>query len=216
MDRNERYKETLATWNRIAMLYQDKFMDLDLYNDTYDAFCARISKKAPEVLEIGCGPGNITRYLLARRPDLRIEATDASPDMVALARQNNPSAQCRVLDARAIGALHKKYDAIVCGFCIPYLSPGDAAKMIRDGASLLAREGLFYLSFVEGDPGDSGYQAGSSGDRTYFYYHDPELIRGALAENHFTIAASFRKDYLKSDGTTEVHTIILAQKQERP
>ena len=51
------YKETFETWNKIAVLYQDKFMDLDLYDDTYDAFCEQIAKINPTILEIGCGHG---------------------------------------------------------------------------------------------------------------------------------------------------------------
>ena len=33
---DNRYTETFETWNKVAALYQDKFMDLDLYNDTYE------------------------------------------------------------------------------------------------------------------------------------------------------------------------------------
>lgn len=40
-------------------------MDLDLYNDTYDAFCQAVYKPGARIFEIGCGPGNITRYVLA-------------------------------------------------------------------------------------------------------------------------------------------------------
>mgnify|MGYP003149785561 CR=1 FL=1 len=32
----DRYKETFETWNKIASIYQDKFMNMDLYNETYD------------------------------------------------------------------------------------------------------------------------------------------------------------------------------------
>lgn len=31
----DRYTETFETWNKVASLYQDRFMDLDLCNDTY-------------------------------------------------------------------------------------------------------------------------------------------------------------------------------------
>lgn len=33
------YQETLKTWHKPASLYQDRFMDLDLYNETYDFVC---------------------------------------------------------------------------------------------------------------------------------------------------------------------------------
>ena len=62
----DKYRETFETWNKVAQLYEDKFMDLDLYNDTYDQFCELLLKKNASILEIGCGPGNITKYLLSK------------------------------------------------------------------------------------------------------------------------------------------------------
>lgn len=65
----DKYEETFETWNNIASIYQDKFMKLDLYNDSYDYICTSISKQGANLLEIGCGPGNITKYLLSKRAD---------------------------------------------------------------------------------------------------------------------------------------------------
>lgn len=41
----DRYKETFETWNKVAIRYQEKFMDLDLYNESYDLICNSIQKK---------------------------------------------------------------------------------------------------------------------------------------------------------------------------
>jgi 16S rRNA A1518/A1519 N6-dimethyltransferase RsmA/KsgA/DIM1 with predicted DNA glycosylase/AP lyase activity len=68
----DRYKETFDTWNNIASIYQDKFMDLDVYNDTYDHICNAVTKPKAKLLDIGGGPGNITKYLLSKRPDFDI------------------------------------------------------------------------------------------------------------------------------------------------
>ncbi len=35
----DQYRQTAQTWDKLAQAYQDKFMDLDLYDHTYDAFC---------------------------------------------------------------------------------------------------------------------------------------------------------------------------------
>ncbi|MBD3580922.1 hypothetical protein [Flavobacterium selenitireducens] len=53
-------KTALDTFEYNALLYQTKYMDLDLYDDTYDAFLAELPHGA-KLLELGCGPGNITR-----------------------------------------------------------------------------------------------------------------------------------------------------------
>jgi len=49
------YKETFETWNKVAKLYEDKFMHIDLFNDTYHRFCELLGKANSSVLEIGCG-----------------------------------------------------------------------------------------------------------------------------------------------------------------
>ena len=63
----DHYKETFETWNKLASRYQEKFMDLDLYNETYDFICDSIIRPNAKILDIGCGPGNVTKYLLSKR-----------------------------------------------------------------------------------------------------------------------------------------------------
>jgi 2-polyprenyl-3-methyl-5-hydroxy-6-metoxy-1,4-benzoquinol methylase len=209
----DRYKETFDTWNKMASLYQDKFMDLDIYNDTYDFICNSIRKVNAKILEIGCGPGNITKYLLKKRPDFDIFGIDIAPSMIELAKINNPTAAFSVMDSRRINELKSKYNAIVCGFCLPYLSEADCEKLIADSFNLLEEDGLIYLSFVEGDPAKSGFQTGSSGDRSYFYFHQLETIKAHLIENSFGEIAITKLDYKRSESQKEQHTIITAKKR---
>ena len=207
----DKYTETFETWDKVAKLYQDLFMDLNLYDDTYDLFCKRVSKINANIFEIGCGPGNITKYLLSKRPDFIVEAIDISPNMIELAKANNPSANCLVMDSRNIDYITAKFDAVIIGFCIPYLSESDVSKLVEDCSNLLEVGGILYLSFVEGDSSDSGFQTGSSGDRAYFYYHNLEVLKTVLQENNFMIHDLIYKPYMKRDGSEEVHTILIAE-----
>lgn len=209
----DRYKETFETWNKIALLYQDKFMDIDLYNETYDFICNSLTKTKAKILEIGCGPGNITKYLLSKRPDFDIYGIDIAPNMIELAQRNNPTASFAIMDSRLISELETKYDGIVCGFCLPYLSKTDSTKFISDCYKLLEDDGLIYISFVEGDPIKSGFQVGSSGDRSYFYFHTLDELTNQLSKNKFNELKIFKVEYKKSDGVTDVHTIITAKKK---
>ena len=208
-----RYKETFETWNKIASLYQDKFMDLNLYNDTYDFICSSIEKDKAKVLEIGCGPGNITKYLLSKRPDFDIYGIDIAPNMVELAKKNNPSASFAIMDSRQIDEINTKFDGIVCGFCLPYLSQRDTQKLIKDCYNLLNENGLIYLSFVEGDPIKSNFQVGSSGDRMYFYFHSLEELTEQLLKNNFEQINVFKVNYQKKENEMEIHTILTANKK---
>ncbi len=145
----DRYKETFDTWNNIASIYQDKFMELGLYNDTYNYICNSIEKPKAKLLEIGCGPGNITKYLLSKRPEFDIFGIDIAPKMIELAKMNNPKAHFAVMDSRQINKLETKYDGIIAGFCLPYLSLIESNELISNAYNLLNDNGLIYLSFVE-------------------------------------------------------------------
>ena len=210
----DRYKETFETWNKVASLYQDKFMDLDLYNDTYDFICNSITRDNAKILEIGCGPGNITKYLLSERPDFDIFGIDIAPNMIELAKKNNPSVSFAIMDSRQIDEIKTKYDGIVCGFCLPYLSQKDSRKLITDCYNLLNENGLIYISFVEGDPSKSGFQITSSGDRSYFYYHNLSDLNTKLIESNFDELNIFKVEYNKSESEIDIHTILTARKND--
>ncbi len=207
----DRYKETFDSWNKVAQLYHDKFMNLDLYNESYDTFCDAVTTENPLVLELGCGPGNITRYLLSKRPDFRIEAIDVAPNMIQLAQQNISDADFKVMDVREIHTIQKQFNAIIGGFCIPYLSETDVSKLVADCNRLLVHGGILYLSFVAGDYNDSGYQKGSSGDRTYCYFHGLESIRKTLEKQEFTVKNLMTVKYPRKE-IIEIHTMIISAK----
>lgn len=205
-------KETFETWNNIATLYEEKFMHLNIYNASYDYICKAIDKPNAKLLDVGCGPGNITHYLLSKRPDFVIHGIDIAPNMITLARKNNPRATFEVMDTRAIRQHDEKQDAIIVGFCLPYLSVEESKKFIADASYLLHEGGLLYLSFVEGDPSLSDFKTGSGG-RVYFHYHLLEEIKNQLKQAHFTPCETWHIEYKTSDTGFDVHTILIAKKK---
>jgi ubiquinone/menaquinone biosynthesis C-methylase UbiE len=206
------YEETIATWNKIAPIYEDKFMKLAYYDETYDAFCASLASENAQILEIGCGPGNITQKVVQLKPKVQILATDVSPNMVEIAKKNNPTAEIKVLDARNISKLTTRFDGIIIGFCIPYLNESDCKKLLFDCANLLENKGILYVSFVAGDPEKSGFKTGSSGDRAYFYYHKLEFIKSLLLSNGFNLVNFWEIFYPINPSESEVHTVLLLRK----
>jgi trans-aconitate methyltransferase len=209
----DNYKNTFETWNKLAHNYQGKFMDFDLYDDTYNLFCEWIEKPNAKIFEIGCGPGNITRYLLNKQPDFKITATDVAPNMVAVAQANNPAAKCSVLDVRELNTVKEKYDAVICGFCMPYLSKDDCLKLITDAANILNSGGVLYFSAIEDAYSKSTYETSSDGQHTMFvYYHEEAYLQEALKAANFENVIVKRKHYQKANGTTETHIIFIAKK----
>ena len=210
-----RLNETIDTYNKAAERYQDKFMEMDLYNDTFDNFCNLIQKVNAEIFEIATGPGNVTKYLISKRPDFKIFGIDLAPNMIELAKKNNPDSEFIVMDCKDISTIDRKFDAIMCGFCMPYLSKEESAKLIADSSGLLSTNGLLYFSTMEDDYNKSGFETTSfSGqDRVYIYYHQAEYLSDCLTQNGFEIIDLQRKDYPEPDGTFLTDMIIIAKKQ---
>jgi len=206
----DKTKVAVEVFNKRANLYQEKFMDVSLYNDTFDLFCDKITKENASILELACGPGNITKYLLNKRPDLKISGIDLAPNMLELAKINNPAAEFKLMDCRDIGTINKKYDAIMCGFCLPYLSKEGAVKLIGDASKILESKGLIYISTMEDDYHKSGIRRGSYGDEIYIHFHQADYLADALIENNFKLIEIQRKDFLNPDGTTTIDLILIA------
>lgn len=208
MDKN---KETFDTWDKIALAYQDKFMDLKIYDETYDQICEQISTKNAKLLDIGCGPGNITKYILSQRSDFKILGIDIAPNMIELAKKNNPNAEFRVMDCREIGQLEEKYEGIIAGFCLPYLNDEEVKIFLKDAHHLLHKNGFLYFSFVEGSPDQSGFKKGTAG-RVYFHFHLLNDIKSLLTKRGFKEINVKKIPFDRSQNVIELHTILTTKK----
>jgi ubiquinone/menaquinone biosynthesis C-methylase UbiE len=208
----DKTKIAVDIFDKCATLYQDKFMDVSLYHDTFDLFCREIKKENPAILELACGPGNITKYLLQQRSDFKVLATDLAPNMIALAQENNPTASFQLLDQKSISSLNKTFDGIMCGFGLPYLSKEEAIQLLKDSYTILNNDGVFYLSTMEDDYSKSDWQKGSTGDTIFMHYHQEDYLVEALKNVGFKIIETQRKVYSAADGNPITDLILIAKK----
>lgn len=209
MDHN---KNAVEIFNKLAGGYQEKYMNVDLYTDSFHFLCDTISKEHPEILELACGPGNITKFVLNIRPDFKILGTDLSSNMVELAKLNNPSAEFKVMDSRKISQLKQSFDAVICGFLLPYLSKEESIQLIHDSASALNENGLLYISTMEDAYSKSGYTTGSSGDSIFMHYHQADYLTEALKSSGLNVLKTERIEIKNDNGSVTVDLILIAKK----
>ncbi|MFN0176009.1 MAG: class I SAM-dependent DNA methyltransferase [Saprospiraceae bacterium] len=207
-------KTAKEIFNQHATDYQNKFMNVDLYQHSFDLFCNNIPQENADILEIACGPGNITKYLLKKRPDFKILGIDLAPNMIELARINNPEAEFEVMDCREIALLPNTYDAIMCGFCLPYLSKEESIKLITDATLRLKSDGVLYISTMEDDYSKSGIQTNSHGDQVYMYFHQADYLIKALKENGCKIIDLIRQDYPTQGEVKTTDLLLVATKNK--
>ena len=201
-----------SAFDKVADRYREKFMGLTLYDDGYREFCELLPPGRARVLDAACGPGNVSRYLIAQRPELDLLGIDLAPRMVELARESVPSARFQVHDCRYLAALQMRFDGIICAFGLPYLSHHEVVAFIAGADRALEPQGVLYLSTMLGNSEDSGLERCSSGDEVYVTYHDEKQVLGSLRKCGFGILKQKRmpSPSIAAKATTDL--IVVAKK----
>ena len=172
----ETTSSTVALFDKYAKDYAEKFMDVSQYNEPLDEFCNQLPPNSG-IVELRCGPGNLTRHVSNKRADFTIHATDLSVNMLELAKLNCPGASVQMMDFRDLHKIKDKFQGIMAGFCVPYLNFEDTLKLIHDASKLLQPGGLLYLSAIQGEYADSKKQVNSKGDEVMMYFHEEKYLR---------------------------------------
>ena len=196
----DKYQQTIDTFNHVAEQYWNKFKNFKPYEQTYDWFLNQLPQGDTDLLEIACGPGNVSCYLLEKNNKINLTGIDVAPNMIQLAKEHNPNGEYSVLDCRDIKSLNRYFDAIMCGFCLPYISWADSQKLINDMASILQPNGLLYLSTTKGSKSEEGYKGSkSSSGSVYVHYHDSDEILNCLRNNNFKIIEQKSVTHIHND-----------------
>lgn len=210
----EPFEISVKRFDEFAEEYATRFSDIDSYKSSIDKFCDLIISDRPKILELACGPGNVTRYVKNRLPECEYVAIDLAPKMIEIGKQQVKGVDFWVMDVRDISTFDTKFDAIMCSFCLPFLSGTDACTLIADCSEKLVKNGVIYISTMEGDASRAGFETTSfSGNsKVYFNYHMQKDLETALLGNGFIIDQIKRQDYYESNGSVTIDLIFIGIK----
>ena len=210
----DHFELSVQRFDEFAEEFGRQFVSVEAYSDSLDRFCTLIKSDDAKILELGCGPGNVTRFLKTRFPESQILAIDLAPKMIEVARKELSGIDFQVMDVRNISSISGKFDAILCSFCLPFLSKSDAARLISDSADLLHSGGVLYLSTMEGDENKAGFETtGFSGNaEIYFNYHLQNDLETAFIQSGFSIDRLKLQDYHEPNGSVTTDMIFIAVK----
>jgi SAM-dependent methyltransferase len=95
------------------------------------------------VLDVGCGPGGLTRELVARAGAEHVAAIDPAPQFAAACRERNPGVDVRVGVAEALPWADAEFDAALSSLVIGFMRDADAgvremARVTRPGGVVAA------------------------------------------------------------------------------
>ncbi len=201
-------------FNKYAERYEQQYMNVAMYHESFDVLCNEVIENNATVLDVGCGPGNATKYLLNKRSDFTVTGIDLAPKMITLAKKNNPTATFKVFDGIQIKALNTTFNAILAAFFLPYLNKSQTLNFIKNSADIIKTKGMLYLSTMEGKNSDSSLQSSShnKADTIFINYHEAAYIKKSLQQNGFKLIYEDRKKYTHKNGTPTTDLILIAKK----
>jgi len=203
-------KNTIISYNIAALDYENTIAKLDNYNETYNYFCKSI-KPNDTILDLACGPANISCNIINQLPNVQITGIDLSEKMIEVAKQKIPSGNFFVNDIIHFKS-DKPFDAIILGFALPYLNKIEIEELFKNINHNIVHNGKLYLSFMAGSK--EGFEVPSFNQTVelYIYYHEKTEIQSILDRNQFIIQKEWELDYIEIDGSITKDIVLIAQK----
>ncbi len=137
-------------YNRVAGQYVEHiFNELEhkpIDRQLLDRFAGSIIGLA---CDLGCGPGQIARYLRERGAD--VCGIDLSSKMVEQARRLNPGIEFTQGNMLSLDVADERYGGIAAFYSIIHIPRDEVVAALSEMKRVLRREGLLLLSFHVGD-----------------------------------------------------------------
>jgi len=191
--------------------YADKcfyeLYDKPLDKKLYDLFFERVVNKGL-VIEIGCGPGEISNYLKLKGLD--IIGLDLSDKMIEIAKQLNPFIDFRVGDVFDLEFKDKSISGIVAPYLIVNFKMDDIHKAFSEIHRVLIDNGQLLISFHSGQKELEITDFFVKGNTIPYTYFDSDVIKDKLLETGFKIIEYINR--MPYEGEVTTRTYIFAEK----
>jgi SAM-dependent methyltransferase len=141
-----------ASYDLIADEYVNRIYD-ELRHKPFDRhmldrFAARV-KPNGLVCDLGCGPGQVARYLYDG--GVRVCGVDLSPGMVKHARRLNPGIEFEHGNMMALDAMEAEWAGVTAFYSIIHIAPANLAQVLGEIRRVLRPGGLLLMAFHLGE-----------------------------------------------------------------
>jgi ubiquinone/menaquinone biosynthesis C-methylase UbiE len=142
-------QDLISGYNKTAALYADHYFG-ELSKKPQDreiltAFAGN-HKDNGRVLDLGCGPGQTTRFLHDHGVH-HILGTDIAPGMIEKARALNPNIEFETADMLCLGYADESFAAALAFYAIVHFSKAELEKSFAEVFRVLKKGGEFLFSF---------------------------------------------------------------------
>ena len=185
---------TQAGYDAVAEEYAERFFD-ELAAKPLDRALLdcliELTRGVGVIADIGCGPGQIARYLADH--GAQAMGIDLSPEMVKLAQRLSPDTPFRQGDMLALDLVANSLVGIAAFYSVIHAPPEQLPQVMREFYRVLRLGGLALLAFHIGDEPvhlDEWWERPVSLD---FHFYQPETLAQCLEEAGFRIEAKIER-----------------------
>jgi ubiquinone/menaquinone biosynthesis C-methylase UbiE len=180
--------DTQVGYDREAEQYAERFtneLDYKPIDRHQLEMLAELAKGRGLVCDIGCGPGQIARYLYEQGADAM--GVDLSPNMVEQAKRLHPNQRFEQADMRALPFKDGELAGITAFYSIIHIPREDVTSVLQEFRRVLQPDGWLLLTFHIGDEVqhfDAFFDKPVSLD---FIFFQMDEMRGYLEAAGFTL-----------------------------
>jgi SAM-dependent methyltransferase len=202
------------SYDRVAAPYADNlFEELShkpLDRALLDVFAEETRGKGP-VVDVGCGPGQVARYLHQR--GVSVSGLDLSAGMVALAARLTPEVSFREGTILELPDLDGAWAGCTAFYAIVHFDPAELRRAVRELARVLRPAGLLLLAFHEGVERIHRDDLFGVAVDLDFVFWETVFVERELLEAGFAIEARLERAPYAGHEHPSRRTYLLARKQ---
>lgn len=188
--------EFQKSYDRVAEDYAANFTD-ELDKKPFDRkmleWLAEKTDGRGVVCDMGCGPGQIARYLSMR--GVEVCGIDLSPEMVRKARELNPGIAFRQGDMLALVDVEDNaFAGIAAFYSIIHISRDDLNQALDELRRVLQPGGVLLLAFHLGQEVVHMDEWWGKPVSLTFFFYEREEMKAALLQAGFTLEETIERD----------------------
>jgi ubiquinone/menaquinone biosynthesis C-methylase UbiE len=203
-----RKQNTIDTYSKHAKAFDAKIGKLNNYNQSYLDFIALATGKRT-ILDLACGPANISDFIKKHVPEISICGVDLSPEMLQIAEQKLPTHKFYNSDILDLKIPNQTFDMIICGFGLPYLQPTEIPQLLKEIQKFSHSKTVFYISCMQGNGTKTETTSFTGNDTLDIVYHTKESILDELKKHNFSLITYNELNYTEPDGSISIDMIFM-------
>ena len=149
---NKTVLNTQSSYDQVATEYAEKFKD-EMDDKPFDRDCLdRLAREVGDlgtICDMGCGPGQIARYL--HRKGIDTLGVDLSPRMIAEAQRLNPDVYFHQGNMLALPDADNSWGGIAAFYCMIHVPREQIVNALREMKRVLKPGGVLLVTFHIGE-----------------------------------------------------------------